>query len=435
MTLSGLQQKKPLRGSITIPGDKSITHRAIILSALAEGHSRIIGYLPSEDCERTAQAFRSMGISIKPGLEKGTPTLEVEGKGLYGLSEPEDVIDCGNSGTTMRLMTGLLAGQSFFSVLTGDHSLRNRPMRRVIDPIHLMGGEIKGRAEGHKAPLAIVGKSLLPIEYSLPILSAQVKSAVLLAGLTVPGVTTVYEPGFSRDHTERMFQYFGVHFERKGKALSVQGGTAYQGRTIEIPGDISSAAFFLVAGTLVPGSEITLRNVGINPTRIGILEALKQMGADITIQPLSPACNDEPVANLTVRYSPLKGIVIRGTLAESMLDEFPILCIAAAGAKGKTVFQDAKELRVKESDRIALMAEGLRGMGVSVETFPDGLSIEGQSSLKGTACKTAGDHRIAMSMWVAGLIAEGGNEIDDMACINTSFPGFVDLMAHLMAWQ
>lgn len=430
--LSVLHRKTPLRGSIPIPGDKSITHRAIILSALAEGHSRIIGYLPSEDCERTAQAFRLMGISIKSGLEKGIPTLEVAGKGLCGLSEPEDVIDCGNSGTTMRLMTGLLAGQPFFSVLTGDDSLRNRPMRRVIDPIHLMGGEIKGRAKGHKAPLAIVGKSLLSIDYSLPIPSAQVKSAILLAGLTVPGVTTVHEPGFSRDHTERMFQYFGVHFEKKGFALSVQGGTSFQGRTIAIPGDISSAAFFLVAGTLVPDSEITLRNVGINPTRIGILEVLKQMGADITIQPLSPACN-EPVADLTVRSAVLKGGVIEGKLAESMLDEFPIICIAAAGATGKTVFRDAKELRVKESDRIEMMAAGLRGMGVAVETFPDGMTIEGNAEWKGTVCKTAGDHRIAMSMWVAGLLAEGGNQIDDTACINTSFPGFVDLMAHLMA--
>ncbi len=424
-------KKTALRGGIPIPGDKSITHRSIILSALAEGKSQIVGYLPSEDCHRTIEAFRAMGISFRSGMDNGVPTLEVEGKGLRGLIEPEEVIDCGNSGTTMRLMTGLLSGQSFFSVLSGDGSLRSRPMRRIVDPLRLMGGEIHGRSEGSLAPLAISGKALNPIEYTLPIPSAQVKSAILLAGLTLSGRTTIHEPSPSRDHTERMLKYFGVQFEKKKNRLSVDGGIPFQSRTIEVPGDISSAAFFLVAATIMPGSEVVLRKVGINPTRSGILDVLQGMGADITVQSLSPVLN-EPIADIVVRSSSLKGLVIEGALARSVLDEFPVLCIAAAKAEGKTVFRGAKELRFKESDRIEMMAAGLRGMGVKVDTFSDGIEIEGKPVWKGTVCKTKGDHRIAMAMAVAGLIAEGGNKIDDTHCISTSFPGFFDLMSGLL---
>lgn len=422
----------PLRGAITIPGDKSITHRAIILSALAQGRSRIVGYLPSEDCEHTRSTFERMGINIVSELQQGVPTLVVDGKGLQGLSEPNDVIDCGNSGTTMRLMTGLLAGQSFFSVLSGDTSLRQRPMARVVDPLRLMGGEILGRSAGHLAPLAISGRALAPIQYHLPIASAQVKSAVLLAGLSVPGLTTVYEPGPSRDHTERMFQYFGIPFTKTENVLSITGGASFSARTIEVPGDISSASFFLVAGSIIPGSEIQLSKVGVNPTRVAILEILKQMGADIRIDAREVAGN-EPVADLSVRAAALKGCTVEGALMTAALDEFPILCIAAARAEGQTVFRNAAELRVKESDRIEMMAASLRGMGIAVETFPDGMAITGRPDWKGTFCQTAGDHRIAMSMAVAGLLAVGGNQIDDMDCINTSFPGFIDLLSGLRA--
>lgn len=423
-------KKRPLRGTITVPGDKSITHRAVIFSALGEGPSEVIGYLPSEDCERTITAFREMGIAISVETVNSLPSLHVQGKGLWGLTEPTGVIDCGNSGTTLRLLTGLLAGKPFFSVLTGDASLRKRPMRRVIDPLRSMGAEIFGRSGGNLAPLAISGKKLNGIDYRLPIASAQVKSAILLAGLTASGVTTLSEPSRSRDHTERMLRSLGVRFEENNGRLSIVGGSSYPGKRIEVPGDLSSAAFFLVAGAIIEGSEITIRKIGVNPTRTGLLEVLKEMGAEITVTPLEPM-GDEPVADLTVRSTSLHGAVIGGDLIPRTIDEFPILCVAAAAAEGETVIRDAQELRVKESDRIAAMAQALRGMGIAVEEFPDGMRIEGKKKWKGTFCETHGDHRIAMSMAIAGLVAEGGNEIDDVACIDTSFPGFLGLLATL----
>lgn len=423
-------KKRPLRGAITVPGDKSITHRAVIFSALAEGTSEVIGYLPSEDCERTVAAFREMGIAVSVETVNGVPSLHVIGKGLWGLTEPTGVIDCGNSGTTLRLLTGLLAGKPFFSVLTGDASLRKRPMRRVIDPLRAMGAEILGRSGGNLAPLAISGKKLNGMEYRLPIASAQLKSALLLAGLTASGVTTLSEPSRSRDHTERMLRSLGVRFEENNGRLSIVGGSSYPGKRIEVPGDLSSAAFFLVAGAIIEGSEITVRKVGVNPTRTGLLEVLKEMGAEVAVTPLEPM-GDEPVADLTVRAGALRGAVIGGELIPRTIDEFPILCIAAAAAEGETVIRDAQELRVKESDRIATMAQALRGMGITVEEFPDGMRIEGKKKWRGTFCTTHGDHRIAMSMAIAGLLAEGGNEIDDVACIDTSFPGFLGLLAAL----
>ena len=413
-----------------VPGDKSITHRAVIFSALAEGPSEVVGYLPSEDCERTITAFRQMGISISVETVNGVPSLHVQGKGLWGLTEPEGVIDCGNSGTTLRLLTGLLAGKPFFSVLTGDASLRKRPMRRVIDPLRMMGAEILGRSGGTLAPLAISGKKLTGIDTRLPIASAQVKSAILLAGLTASGVTTLSEPSRSRDHTERMLRYLGVRFEEQDGRLSIVGGSSYPGKRIEVPGDLSSAAFFLVAGAIIDGSEITIRKVGVNPTRTGLLEVLKEMGAEVTVTSLA-SIGEEPVADLTVRSSALHGTVIRGEFIPRMLDGFPILCIAAAAAEGGTVIRDAQELRVKESDRIATMAQALRGMGITVEEFPDGMRIEGKKKWKGIFCETHGDHRVAMAMTIAGLLAEGGNEIDDVACIDTSFPGFMESLSNL----
>lgn len=428
--MSKALQTKPLRGEVSIPGDKSITHRAVMLSALAEGESEIIGYLPSQDCERTISAFQAMGIEVLTTQRNAQPTLQIKGRGLFGLKEPADVIDCGNSGTTMRLMAGLLAGQKFFSVLSGDASLRSRPMKRIVDPLRMMGAEISGRLQGQYAPLAISGKPLSPIEYTQSIASAQVKSAVLLAGLSLAEPTTVYEPARSRDHTERMFQHFGIPFERKGEQASVVGGTVFSGRKIAVPGDISSAAFFLVAGTIVEGSELTLRNVGVNPTRTGILDILLNMGADIKIEPQESTCN-EPVADLIIRSSPLRGIEIGGELILRAIDEFPVLCIAAARAQGETVIRGARELRVKESDRIESMSAALTGMGITVETYDDGMRIEGRPDWLGCDCKTAGDHRIAMSMSVADLLAAGGNRIDDVECINTSFPGFIEQLAAL----
>lgn len=427
---STCSSKVPLRGTIRLPGDKSITHRAVILSALGEGTAEIVGYLPSEDCDRTVAAFREMGVSIIESSSGGISRLKIEGKGLGGLSEPKGVIDCGNSGTTMRLLTGLLAGQSFFSVVTGDASLRQRPMLRIVEPLRLMGGEIRGRSGGDFAPLAISGGGLSAINYRLPFASAQVKSAILLAGLLASGETTVSEPGRSRDHTERMFRYLGIKCEEKADGFSVAGGTPFKNKRIEIPGDISSAAFFLVAATILERSEITLRCIGVNPTRTGVLDVLQRMGADIMVQPLTPICN-EPIADLTIRSRPLRGIVIDGALASSILDEFPVLCIAAAAAEGETVIRNAQELRVKESDRIETMAKALRGMGVQVETFADGMRIQGNRLWRGTTCETKGDHRIAMSMAVAGLRTEGENKIDDMDCIKTSFPGFLRLLSEL----
>ncbi len=425
-------RKVSLRGAIRLPGDKSITHRAVMLSAFGEGTAEIVGYLPSEDCERTVAAFRAMGISIIDTSSGGTLSLKIEGKGLRGLSEPKGVIDCGNSGTTMRLLTGLLAGQSFFSVLTGDASLRQRPMGRIVAPLRCMGAEIMGRSGGDLAPLAISGGMLSGTSIRLPFSSAQVKSAILLAGLLASGETIVSEPGRSRDHTERMFRYLGIQCEEKAEGFSVVGGRAFKNKRIEIPGDISSAAFFLVAATILEGSEVKLKGVGINPTRTGILDVLQRMGADITIHPLSSS-RHEPIADLTVRSRPLRGILIEGALAASVLDEFPVLCIAAAAAEGETVIRNAQELRVKESDRIETMAKALRGMGIQVETFSDGMKIRGSRQWRGTACETKGDHRIAMSMTVAGLRTDGENEIDDMECINTSFPGFLDLLSELRA--
>ena len=422
--------KGSLRGTIEVPGDKSITHRAVILASLAEGTSEIIGYLPSEDCERTVSAFREMGAAIKAGTAEGRPALTVEGKGLWGLSEPSGVIDCGNSGTTFRLLTGLLAGQSFFSVLTGDGSLRRRPMRRVVEPLRRMGAEIIGRDGANLPPLAISGRKLTGIDYLLPIASAQVKSALLLAGLTASGVTTISEPSRSRDHTERMFRHLGARFEEKEGRLSVVGGVPFSGKKIIVPGDLSSAAFFLVGAAIMKNSEVTVRNVGVNPTRTGFLEILQRMGADIAVRPLEPVCG-EPIADVTVRSGALRGTVIEGDMIPRSLDEFPILCVAAARAEGTTVIRGAQELRVKESDRIAVMARALRGMGVEVEEFPDGMKIQGKGRWAGTRCETEGDHRVAMAMTIAGLAAEGGSEVDDEKCVNTSFPGFMKLLASL----
>ena len=419
-----IQPAKSIRGEITVPGDKSISHRAIMFGSIAQGITTVRGFLRGEDNFATLNAFRAMGI----GIEDDGEMLRIKGMGLHGLDEPEDVLDCGNSGTSMRLITGLLAGQRFFSVLTGDRYLRKRPMARVIEPLSRMGGCIFGRAGGDKAPLAIVGKELTGATYSSRVASAQVKSAILLAGLYASGETEVREPHLSRDHSERMLRHFGAVVETFDGGVRMQGGRELEGRDIIVPGDISSAAFFLVAATIVPGSELLIRGVGVNPTRTGIIDILIAMGADIELLDLRQA-SDEPVADLLVRSARLKGIEIGGDLVPRAIDEFPIICVAASLAEGRTVIRDARELRVKETDRIAAMAANLRKGGVQIVETEDGMEITGRETLLGSVAESFGDHRIAMSMLVAGLVADGESEVRDVECISTSFPDFSGLLA------
>ncbi len=415
---------KSLRGEIFVPGDKSISHRSIMLGSLAEGTTRVSGFLMGEDNLSTWKAFESMGIDIR---QTGQTELEIDGKGLDGLSEPGNVLDCGNSGTTMRLMSGLLAGQSFFSVLTGDQYLRRRPMKRVFTPLNAMGARIWGRDGGERAPLAIQGTDLRPTTYASPVASAQVKSAILLAGLSVEGQTTVTEPHLSRDHSERMLAYFGAEVRPFTGGVSLVGRPHLAAQEVLIPGDISSAAFFMVAGLVTPGAELLIRNVGINPTRSGIIDILTAMGGQIELLDLREQ-SGEPVADVLVRYSRLKGIEIGGDVVPRAIDEFPVVSVAAALAEGTTIIRDAEELRVKETDRIAAMVSELGKLGAQVEARRDGMVIKGVEQLKGGKVSSCGDHRIAMSLAVAALSADGPVSIEDTACTETSFPNFWQIL-------
>jgi 3-phosphoshikimate 1-carboxyvinyltransferase len=409
----------PLRGEVLVPGDKSISHRAIMIAALAEGTTRVQGFLEGEDTRATARAFAGMGVRIE--APQANERI-VHGVGLHGLRSPKATIDCGNAGTGMRLLTGLLAGQRFDSVLSGDESLSRRPMRRVIEPLTRMGAKITAR-EGGVPPLQISGKSPLGgIEYALPVASAQVKSAILLAGLYAAGETCVREPLPTRDYTERMLAAFGWPITYGVGWARLDGGNRLQAIDITVPADFSSAAFFLVAATLIPGSELLLRNVGINPRRTGLLHVLRAMGADI--RETDPReFGGEPVADLIVRHAALRGIDVPVEQVPDMIDEFPVLFVAAAAARGTTRVRGAAELRVKESDRIAVMAKGLRALGIRLEETPDGAIIEG-GGFSGGAVDSAGDHRCAMSFAVAGLGATGQVSIADCANVATSFPGF-----------
>jgi len=418
-----VQPAKEVCGTIEVPGDKSISHRAVMLGSLARGTTVVRGFLRGEDTISTLNVFRAMGIEA---VEDGE-TLLIRGKGLRGLSEPEDVLDCGNSGTSMRLLTGLLAGQGFFSVLTGDRYLRARPMGRVIGPLSEMGATIFGRAGGTKAPLAIQGRRLKGISYASPVASAQVKSSLLLAGLYADGVTEVTEPSLSRDHSERMLRYFGADLQVLSNGARIRGGGDLEGRDVNVPGDISSAAFFMVAALIVPGSELLITGVGTNPTRTGVIDILRQMGADLELT--NPReMSGEPVADILVRSSSLRGVEIGGKTVPRAIDEFPVICVAAACAEGKTIIRDAKELRVKETDRIAAMAANLRRAGVRVEETEDGMEIAGTGRLLGCAADSFGDHRIAMSMLIGGLAASGETTVNDIGCIATSFPTFIELL-------
>jgi len=416
-----------LKGKIEVPGDKSISHRGVMFGAIAEGTTEIHNFLMGEDCLSTIACFRQMGIDIDVEDEK----VIVQGKGLYGLQEADNVLDVGNSGTTTRLMIGILAGQKFNSVINGDASIRKRPMGRVTKPLKLMGAQIMGREEDTKAPLAIKGGNLKPFEYNSPVASAQVKSAIILAGLYTEGFTKVTEPEKSRDHTERMLKAFGAELEVEGLSVTVKGGGKLTGQKIEVPGDISSAAFFLVAGAIIPGAEVLVENVGINPTRDGVIEVLKNMGADIELTNLREATG-EPVADILVRGSKLKGTKIAGDLIPRLIDEIPVLAVAAAIAQGETIIADAEELKVKESNRITAVVTELKRFGVDIVEQPDGMIIRGGNPLKGGAvCESYHDHRIAMSMIIAGLAAQGETIINNSECINISFPGFMELVERL----
>jgi len=394
-----------------------------MLGAIANGITTVRGFLRGEDNLSTMHAFRAMGVEIDDDGE----TVKITGRGLYGLKEPGDVLDCGNSGTTIRLITGLLSGQSFFSVVTGDQYLRKRPMKRVVEPLTLMGARISGRKGGTLAPLAIDGGPLQGIAYKSPVSSAQIKSSIMLAGLYAAGETSVSEPSLSRDHSERMFKLFGASLVRGDKAVTVQGGVELTGQEVTVPGDISSAAFFIVAALITPDSELLIKNVGVNPSRTGIIDILQSMGGDIQLLDQREV-SGEPVADILVRSSRLKGISISGAVVPRAIDEFPAICVAAAVAEGATVVRDAKELRVKETDRITAMAINLRKLGITVTESEDGMDITGSEQLSGGTVDSCGDHRIAMSMSVAALVASGAITVTDTACVATSFPTFFPLL-------
>ncbi|MFA6054699.1 MAG: 3-phosphoshikimate 1-carboxyvinyltransferase [Thermodesulfovibrionales bacterium] len=418
---------KRFQGEFSPPPDKSISHRSIIFSSLSKGKSVIKNFLRAEDPMSTLNAFRSLGVDID---DRGDDII-VNGKGIYGLNEPGDVIDCGNSGTTIRLLSGVLAGNPFFSVLTGDGSLRSRPMGRVIVPLSRMGAGIIARSGNKYPPIAIQGKKLLPIQYPLPVASAQLKSAILLAGLYADGETSISEPSRSRDHTESMLPSFGADIKIDGLNISIKGGTELKGTDIYVPGDFSSAAFFIVGALLIRGADITAKGVGINPTRTGLLTALNKMGARIEVHNTREV-SGETIADLHCSNgSDLKAITLTKEDIPSLIDEFPILCVAATRAEGITTIRGAEELRVKESDRIKSMATELRKMGAEVEEYPDGLSIKGKGILKGSVLESYDDHRIAMALSIAGLIAEGKTTINGMSSVNISFPGFFDIIRRL----
>ncbi len=407
-----------LCGELTVPGDKSITHRAVMLGALARGVTEVRGYLNAGDCHSTIRCLQSLGVKISSRSNR----LLIEGRDMK-LKEPAGVLDAGNSATTARLLLGILAGQDFAAGITGDQSLLQRPMERVVKPLRLMGASVKG--EGDCLPLTIDGGSLKPIDYRTTRASAQVKSAILLAGLFAEGTTTVEEPYQSRNHTELMLGHFGANVQTDSTRVTLQGRPVLQGSPIRVPGDISAAAFIMVAAAIVPGSEVRLKNVGVNPTRSGIVDVLRSMGADIVIEQEN-SWGKEPVADILIRGGvALKGITIGGDMIPRLIDEIPVLAVAASLAEGKTVISDAAELRVKESDRITALAGQLTRLGAAITETEDGMIIEGSANLKGSDLDSCGDHRMAMALAVAGLAAAGETAVHGAEVINISFPGFM----------
>lgn len=422
------KKSTPLRGEITVPGDKSISHRAVMFGALAKGTTSITNFLKGADCLSTISCFEKMGIEI----EQLPSEILIHGKGLHGLKAPETVLDAGNSGTTTRLLSGILAGQSFSTTLTGDASIQKRPMTRIITPLSQMGGQIESISGNGCAPLKITGHSLKPIHYLSPVSSAQVKSCVLLAGMYADGITKVTEPYLSRNHSELMLSSFGADITSKGTTASITGNPVLEGQKVIVPGDISSAAYFIAAGLLIPDSEILIKDVGINPTRDGILKVCENMGADIQLLN-KKEYGKEPVADLLVKHSTLKGSVIEGGLIPTLIDELPIIAVMAAFAKGTTVIRNAQELKVKESNRLDIIVQHLTAMGADITPTEDGMEIHGGKSLKGAVLDSHMDHRIAMSFAVAGMAAEGETEILNASCVDISYPEFYQDMARISA--
>lgn len=410
---------KYCRGEVTVPGDKSISHRSIMLGSLAKGTTEVHGFLQGADCLSSIDCFRKMGVEI----ENTGDVVTIRGRGLHGLTEPEGVLDVGNSGTTTRLMSGILAAQSFSSKIDGDASIRKRPMKRIMTPLSMMGADIESELGNDCAPLLIRGKKLHGIHYDSPVASAQVKSAVLFAGLYADGETSVTEPALSRNHTELMFEEFGVDIRTQGTTARVLPAKELYARKLTVPGDISSAAYFIVAGLITPNSEITIHNVGVNPTRDGILRVCEMMGADIR----TCRTNDEPgepVADITVRTSALKGCTIGGDIIPTLIDEIPAIAVLACFAEGETVIRDAQELKVKESNRIDVMVRNLSAMGADIEATEDGMIIRGGRELHGAVIDSRLDHRIAMSFAIAAMNAIGETEITGAECVDISYPNF-----------
>jgi len=419
---------RTLGGTIEIPGDKSVSHRSVMMGSLAYGRTVVENFLNGADCLSTAAIFRSLGVRIRG---RGT-RLVIEGRGLNGLKPSKRLLNAGNSGTTARILLGLLAAQPFTSRLSGDRYLRRRPMGRVTEPLSRMGAVITGGKDDGRLPLTLRPSSLRGITHRSPVASAQVKSSLLMAGLYAEGVTRVIEPSVSRDHTERMFRLFGLPLRVAGRTVSLRGPVKpFRGRRILVPGDISSAAFFLVAGLITPGARLTLRNVGINPTRTGLLDVLKRMGGRILIRKKRVPPGSEPVADLVVEHSRLSGLTIGGDDVPRMIDEFPILAVAATQVQGTTLVRNAAELRVKESDRIATMEINLRRMGADITALKDGWVIQGPTPLRGGVLDSFGDHRVAMSLAVAGLVADGPVTVLDTKNVATSFPTFEKLLKRI----
>ena len=409
----------PLKGEITVPGDKSISHRGIMLGALANGTTSITNFLKGADCLSTISCFQKMGIEI----EETENEILVHGKGLHGLSAPKEILDAGNSGTTTRLISGILAGQNFSCDLTGDASIQKRPMKRIMTPLSMMGADITSVHNNGCAPLHIKGAPLKGISYQSPVASAQVKSCVLFAGLYADGKTSVTEPFLSRNHSELMLSSFGASVQTCGTTATIEPEPVLTAQKVEVPGDISSAAFFIAAGLLIPGSELLIKNVGINPTRDGILRVCKQMGANLELLNTRTQCG-EPVADILVKHSELNGTVIEGDLIPTLIDELPVIAVMAACANGETIIRNAEELKVKESNRLEIIVHHLSEMGCDITGTEDGMIIRGGKPLHGAVLDSHLDHRIAMSFAVAGLVADGETEITNADCVNISYPGF-----------
>ncbi|MDR7238669.1 3-phosphoshikimate 1-carboxyvinyltransferase [Neobacillus drentensis] len=418
---------KGLNGKITIPGDKSISHRSVMFGSIAHGETKVTNFLPGEDCLSTISCFRKLGVTI----DETDNQLRIIGKGFDGLTEPTEVLDVGNSGTTIRLLMGILAGRPFFSSLVGDESIGKRPMTRVTNPLTEMGARIDGRKNGSFTPISLRGGGLQPINYRLPVASAQVKSAIILAGLQAEGQSTIIEPEETRDHTERMIIRFGGEIHKDNQKIIVKGGQKLTGTTIQVPGDISSAAFFLVAGAIIPESEIVLKDVGLNPTRTGIIEVMKKMGASLEI-----VQNDkesfEPSGDLIIKTSKLKGIVIEGDLIPKLIDEIPIIALLATQAEGTTIIKDAEELKVKETNRIDTVVQELKELGAKIEATEDGMIIYGKSVLSGGTVSSHGDHRIGMMLAIAALLCQSEAKLENPEAISVSYPNFFEHLNSLI---